>query len=161
MSTMPVETALGVDDEELAQVLRLALPQLLERDGGRLLAAEARDARVHDATGGARRVVHEPPHLGFGAARQQREAAVARFLGDARQRDRRARRDRATCSACFSSFSGSAGTTSSMRAGERCRQTFASVSAWCSASSSTGRGAAEAVDDVGGLRRVLAAGTAG
>ena len=38
--------------------------------------------------GRARRVVHEPPHLGFGAARQEREAAVARFLGDARQRDR-------------------------------------------------------------------------
>ena len=43
------EAPFRVDDEELAQILRLALPQLLERDGGGLLAAEARDARIHDA----------------------------------------------------------------------------------------------------------------
>ena len=82
------EAPLGVDDEELAQILRLALPQLLERHGRGLLAAEARDPRVHDAAGRARRIIHEPPHLGFGAPRQQREAAVARFFGDPRQRDR-------------------------------------------------------------------------
>ena len=53
-----------------------------------VLAAEARNALVHDAARRAGRVVHEPPHFGFRTPRQEREAAAAGFLGDPRQRDR-------------------------------------------------------------------------
>ena len=66
----------------------LLLAKLVERHGRGLLAAEARNPRVHDAARRAGRIIHEPPHLRFGAPRQQCEAAVARFLGDPRQRDR-------------------------------------------------------------------------
>ncbi|HLF12966.1 MAG TPA: hypothetical protein VJA26_17330 [Gammaproteobacteria bacterium] len=81
------QPAVGVDDKDLPQVSRFALPQLLERCACGQLAAKRRHARVHHAACRARRVIHQAAHFGRDSPRQQGETSSPRLCGNPHQRD--------------------------------------------------------------------------